>query len=235
MANEIVQAPTSAMVNHDQFNAMREQANTLIRSGFLPKAIDTPEKAIAIMMAGRELGIEPMRSIRELHVIDGKVGISAKLMSSLVYERLPTATLKITETNDASCTVIAGRPGDDKPASFTFTIDDAKRAGLLEKDVWKKWTRDMLRNRAISEACRAVFPDVVGGAYTPEELEPLQAAPIDYDDPAPFLDRLAKAETKKALNEAASEANKAAVAGRISPADRQAMLEIYNQRKAQVA
>lgn len=235
MSNGIVKKEETGVVPADEWHSMRDQANTLIRSGFLPKAIDTPEKAIAVMLAGREIGIQPMRAIRELHVIDGKVGMSAKLMMALVYERIPGATFKIAESSDTACTVVAGRPGDDKPATFTFTLDDAKRAGLLEKDVWKKWTRDMLRNRAVSEACRAVFPDATGGSYTHEELETIVTTGIDYEDPAPFLDKIAKAATRESLNKAAAEASKAVQAGKLSPKDRELVLKAFEARKAEVA
>jgi hypothetical protein len=64
---------------------------------------------------------------------------------------------------------------------YTFTIEDAKRAGLLSKDSWQKYTKELLVARAISGCARKVFPDVVGGLYTVEELggEEVPELPIE--------------------------------------------------------
>ena len=45
-----------------------------------------------------------------------------------------------------------------------------KAAGLGGKDMWKKYPRQMLRARVISEGVRAICPGVTAGFYTPEEV-----------------------------------------------------------------
>jgi len=170
---------TEAIVKQEQhgvglapgdWHAMREAAGALVKSGFMPKAIDTPEKAIAVAMAGRELGIPMMQAIRSIHIIDGKPTISADLMAALVHKRMPGARLRVTQSTNEVCSVEAGRAGEDVTV-FSFTIKDATTAGLTTKDVWKKYPRAMLRARCISEAVRAVFPDAFVGVYTPEEFD----------------------------------------------------------------
>ena len=54
-----------------------------------------------------------------------------------------------------------------------FNFKDAAKAGLVNKDVWKNYTRNMLFARAISNACRFFCPEVISGYYTTEELEDL--------------------------------------------------------------
>lgn len=158
----------------ESWNVMREKAATLVKSGFLPKAITTPEKAIAVMQTGQELGIGPMQSFRGIHVIEGKPSLAADLMAALVYQRVPGAKLRVVETNRDRCVIEAGRPGDPV-TRFTFDMEDAKEAGLLGKDNWRKWRRAMLRSRCMSETCHAVFPDAIMGLYTPEEMESVHA------------------------------------------------------------
>jgi len=53
----------------------------------------------------------------------------------------------------------------------TWHIDDAKRAGLLGKDVWKQYPRRMLQARATSELCDLKFPDCSLGLATTEEAQ----------------------------------------------------------------
>jgi hypothetical protein len=152
-----------------EWRAMRQQADALVKSGFLPRAVNTPEKAIAIIQTGRELGIGPMQALRCIHIIDGKPTMAAELIAGLVLARVPGSMLQPIETTDARCVVVACRPGG-KPVQITFTREDAQRAGLAGKDNWKKYPRAMLRSRAITEAARAVFPDATMGLYDPDEL-----------------------------------------------------------------
>lgn len=152
-----------------EWQALRAQAETLVRSGFLPKAINTAEKAVAIIQTGRELGIGPMQSLRSIHVIEGKPTLSAELMAGLVHRRIPGAVLRVVESTDAICVVEAGRPGQPT-TRFVWSSDDAKRAGLTGKSNWRSYPRAMLRARCLTEAARSTFPDATSGLYDPDEL-----------------------------------------------------------------
>lgn len=150
-------------------------AKLAIQSGYLPRDIKTPQQAIIIQLKGRELGIPPLQALTQIKVIDGKPVISAELMMCLVYKNIPEAEVTFVETNDKKCVIKARRSKQHEYATFAFTLDDARTAGLLSKDVWKKYPAAMLRARAISSMCRALFPDAIAGAsYTPEELEEIK-------------------------------------------------------------
>lgn len=152
-----------------EWRAMREQASALVQSGFLPKAVNTPEKAIAIMQTGKELGIGPMQALRCIHILDGKPVMAAELIAGLVLGRIPNATLRVSKTTNEECVVLAARPGQEA-TGFRWTMQDAQRAGLGGKDNWRKYPRAMLRNRALAEAARGIFPDATMGLYDPDEL-----------------------------------------------------------------
>lgn len=151
------------------WRAMREQAKELVVSGFLPKAIRTPEQAMAIIQTGRELGLGPMQALRTIHIIEGKPCMSADLIAGLALRNVPGAVLRVAETTDKFCTVEAARAGQQL-TKFRFSMEDAQRAGLTGKQNWKTYPRAMLRARAITEAARAIFPDAVMGLYDPDEL-----------------------------------------------------------------
>jgi len=165
------------------WEVMRSQADELLKSGFLPKSIRTPEQAIAIMQTGKELGLGPMQSLRGIHVIDGKPAMSADLIAGLALARVPGSTLRVAESTNTICRVEAARAGQEL-TPFSFSMEDARNAGLTGKDVWRKYPRAMLRARCLTEACRAVFPDVVMGLYSPEELE--DSSPGQVVDVQPF-------------------------------------------------
>lgn len=169
MAITTVPTLTTTVNPMTEWTLLKDKATTLVKSGFLPKGIDTPEKAIAIILAGKEFGLPDMQSIRHLFVLDGKVSTSAEIMLALIYRSGKAETLHITPTN-TGCRITTNRYGQPVH-DISFTEEDAKAAGLVGKDNWRKYPRAMYRSRCVSEMSRTVYPDVVCGLYTPDELE----------------------------------------------------------------
>lgn len=160
MTNEI------AVVSN--WESLKEQATALVKSGFLPPAVNTPEKAIALALAGKELGVGIMESMRSINIIQGKPTISPQLMLALANR---TGNLKDIEIdkNDERCVVTITRKGR-KPHTETFGIKEATALGLIGRDNYKKQPAVMFSWRCLAAALRVTFPDVVLGLYTPEEL-----------------------------------------------------------------
>lgn len=155
-----------------EWDAIKSQALLAFNSGMLPTSIKKPEQAAIIALKGRELGIPIMAALAGIAVINGKAVLSAELMLSLVYQRVPGARVTVTtpvEKQHEECEAVFQRPGRD-PMPFRFTLDDARRAGLAEKQVWKQYPQSMLRARCISNGARVVFPDAIMGAYVEDEV-----------------------------------------------------------------
>lgn len=160
----------SLFPSEHEWAILKEQASMVVKTGFLPAAIKTPEQAIAIALKGRELGIPPMQAFAHIHIIQGKPTISAELMLSLIFRNCPGAVVNYVQTTSDSCVIEAKRP-NGSAARFSFTMDDARRADLLGKGNWKSYPGAMLRARAIAIMARALFPDaIMGCSYIPEEL-----------------------------------------------------------------
>lgn len=152
------------------WDILRHQADTLVKSGFLPPAINTWQKATAMIMYGKELGMGPMESIQSIDVIQGKPTQKPQSMKAMVHKKLPAAIFRVVESDDKKCVIEAARPGDP-PMKYPFTIEDAQRLGLVNKDNWKKQPKVMLQWRCIGHVARTVFPDCLSGvSYTPEEM-----------------------------------------------------------------
>lgn len=172
-----VQHPGSLFPSPSEWAMLKEQATMAVKSGLLPAGIDTAEKAIVIALKGRELGIPVMHAFSHIHVINGKPGASAELQLALIYKNCPGAIIDYIETSAERCEVSAKRPGG-KSTQFSFTIADARNAGLSNKDGWKKYPAAMLRARVVSIAARALFADaIMGCSHTAEEL----GADVDGD------------------------------------------------------
>jgi len=149
---------------------MMTMSADLVRSGFLPESIKTPQQAAAVMLKGQELGIPAMQAFSQICIIKGKPSVSPELMLSLIYARVPGTIINYKANSNELCEIEATRPGH--PAqTFTFSKQDAQTASLWGRGAWKTYPRAMLRSRCISEMGRALFPDAISGAsYTAEEM-----------------------------------------------------------------
>lgn len=146
-------------------------AQTLIESKMLPDAIKTPQQAFMIILKGRELGVPPVYALTHINVIQGKPAASPEMMLALIRSKVPGSTIKFTKLGRDGCEIQAKRPEEKDLTTISFDAEDAKLAGLLGKDNWRKYPRAMFRSRAIAEMARTLFPDAISGvSYTPEEL-----------------------------------------------------------------
>ena len=152
----------------DNWEVLREQVSTLVKSGFLPQSVKTPEQAIAIAMTAKELGIGMMEGFRSINVIQGKPTISPQLMLALANRTKQLENIKI-NANDERCIVTVTRKGRD-PHSETFGVKEATALGLIGRDNYKKQPAIMFKWRALAANLRVKFPDVELGFYTPEEM-----------------------------------------------------------------
>ena len=153
-----------------EWEAMKQQASVIARSGLAPRSVSKPEQVLVIALKGRELSIPPMQALSQIHIVEGKPTLSAELMAALVQRA--GHKLRVLETSSRKC-VVEGVRADDPghPSRVEWTIEDAKTAGVANKGPWKSYPAAMLRARAISALCRFAFADVLMGAsYTPEEL-----------------------------------------------------------------
>lgn len=160
----------------------KELATTLSAARTIPESLQkSPADCMAIIMAGAELGLAPMQSIRALVLIKGKPTLSADAMGALVKSRRDVCEYLLLKHSDATrATYATKRAGDPEPTTMGFTIDEAKAAGLAGNDNWRKFPAAMLRARALSAICRAVYPDLLLGVYDPDELA---EAPRDVTPP----------------------------------------------------
>lgn len=145
-------------------------AGELVKSGLLPTHIKTPQAAVAIILKGSELGVPAMYALSNIVVIGGKPTANAELMLSLIYRDQGDDAVQVVETTKERCTVSYKRRSWRERQSYTFSMEDARTAGLVKAGPWTSYPAAMLRARCISAVARMAFPDSIGGLYTAEEL-----------------------------------------------------------------
>lgn len=139
-------------------------------------AYGSPQAVLATVMVGRELGLPAMASLRCIHNIEGRHGLAASLMVALVLKSGMAEYFEPVSFDEQQATYETLRKGARKPITLQHTIQMAETAGLVKKDSnWAKTPIDMLVARASARLARMVYPDLLAGLYTPEELAEIRA------------------------------------------------------------
>ena len=133
------------------------------------------EEAAMIIITGHELGLSPAQSLRGIYVVKGKPVLAADTMVAVVRRSGVCESWRIVESTPERCTITTRRKGETRDAERTWTIADAKRAGLLTNGTWGAYPAAMLRHRCAADLARQEYPDVILGMYDPEEMESVAA------------------------------------------------------------
>jgi hypothetical protein len=142
----------------------------------------SPEQALMLLMTGRDLGLSYAQSLRAFHVVQGRPVLSSAGMVAVCLRSGVCEHFRTVESTDTVATVEVKRRGD--PARrVSFSIDDAKRAGLANRETWKAYPSRMLLARAQAWAAREVFPDLLLGLYDEDEVA-APARPVATPAPA---------------------------------------------------
>ena len=149
-------------------------ADTMIKSGLF-KDVRQMQQAAVKIIAGREMGVGPFASMKNIYIIEGQTTISSNLIAAKVKSN-PKYDYRIKELNDQGCVIAfyekingeADHLGDSR-----FDHQDAIKAGLANKTNWQRYPRNMYLSRAISNGVKFYCPDVFYGmtVYTPEEID----------------------------------------------------------------
>lgn len=169
---EVLAAPHSDWEKQLEPRSINEAINLAkhMHASRLFSAYGTPQGVLSTLMAGRELGMQAMASLRAFHVIDGKPTLSADTIRALILRSGKAKYFRCTSRTATAATFETQR-GDEPPMSLTYTVEEAQQAGMVKAGSgWTKNPADMCVARAGSKLARLVYPDVVHGIYSPEEF-----------------------------------------------------------------
>ena len=172
------------------FGDMVRMGDALVKTGFLPAHLRTGAQVAAVILTGRELGMEPMRAVRSLSLVKGKVTEAAD--SQLARFKADGGRAQFTTLTDSAAVLVLRHPNGDEHTE-TFSLQDAQNAGIAT-DMYKKYPKAMLRSRAITAGLKSVGWDGAVGNYDPDEL-PAPLVVTGGSDSAPDADEFVHAET----------------------------------------
>ena len=168
----------------------------LAQSDLCPKSFgNRKENVLAAIMMGHELGFGVMQSLSNIAVVNGRAsiwgeGVTALIQRAIREEGEGYFTDKVTGEGDKlAVTVISKRKGQPE-YSFTYTWEDAKRAGLTSKDTYQKYPKDMLYWKAAGRVSKRQWADVLKGIAIRENMDEMESVEVDQvrvypDSPAP--------------------------------------------------
>ncbi len=145
--------------------------------------VKSPEEACVRIMTGVSLGLTAMQSLRGIHVVKGRPVLSADLMAAIALASGQCEYFDCEHTSADKAVYVTKRVGrPERRLEWTMAMAREVRVDgvpLTNKDVWKSYPGPMLRARCIAALARMVYPDLLLGVYTPEELaEQPPAAPM---------------------------------------------------------
>lgn len=164
---------TEAMT-FDQIVAM---GDTLVGTGFLPEYIQSGAQAAAIILTGREYGLDAMRSLRSFVMVKGRVVENADSLLARFKEAGGRAEFTTYERDHVRLAL--QHPNGDTHVE-DWTVEDARTAGLFDnRRMYEKYPRAMLRSRAITAGLKSLGWSGAAGVYSAEEAREFDAQEID--------------------------------------------------------
>jgi hypothetical protein len=169
------------------YSEIERLAASIAKSGLF--GMKTPDQAMALMMIAVAEGRHPALAARDYDVIQGR---PAKKAEAMLRDFLSAGgKVQWTTLNDATADATFSHP-QGGTVRIIWDIDRAALAGLSTKENWKKYPRQMLRSRVVSEGVRTVWPMATSGMYETGEAADMRPA-NDVEHSGPTLD--SKAET----------------------------------------
>ena len=116
------------------FTSLMPVAEGIFKGNFAPSGCKHPSDVAMVLLTGTELGLSHAQSLRMMYMISGKPVLSADAMAAVVKRfcaQKGGGFIRVIENTDDRCTVEYQRHDDPDVRTITWTLEDAKRAGLL--------------------------------------------------------------------------------------------------------
>lgn len=181
---EIMAQDNSGFMQVNTLDAAIKCSELIAASSFCPKGyMGQAGNVLVALQMGQELGLKPMQALQNIAVINGRPSLWGDAMIAVCRQSKDWEF--VTESYDEVskvATCIAKRKNEPEVIR-TFSVDDAKVAGLLGKDgPWKTYPKRMCQMRARGFALRDCFSDMLRGIISKEEAEDMPRERIDYSN-----------------------------------------------------
>jgi hypothetical protein len=165
-----------AVFSDGSLNDMLAMAKYFMESKAVPSSLANEAQVFMVIKAGAEKGMQPVDSLQSFYIVNGRItmwgaAVPARLRQYGIF-------IKWVEKTDKKAVVTLIDKKEDIDHTEEFTWEDASKAGLTGKDIWKKYPKNMLAFKALGNAVRFFCPHVLNGMYIAEDV-------MDEDPNAP--------------------------------------------------
>jgi hypothetical protein len=182
--NAVVQFQPSQAVTPQFTMSDMERVALAIAKGGLFGSTD-PNAVLTLCMVAQAEGKHPGLVMQQYHIISGK---PAKKAEAMLVDFLASGGRVEWHQLDDECADATFTHPAGGSARITWDKARVAQAQLGGNAMHKKYPRQMLRSRVVSEGVRTVFPGATSGMYVPEEVQDM-VADQPKTPPAPAAQR----------------------------------------------
>ena len=161
-------------MDREHMATLLKVAERVFMSGVCPPDHKNMDQTFAVMLAGAELGLGPMQSIRSIQIVKGKLANTADFSIALCVRSPVCEYFRLVSGDDKKAIYETRRRAAPAATTLSYSIEQAQRAGLAGNGTWKAHPEAMLRARCAAALARAVYPDLVAGIYTNDEADEIR-------------------------------------------------------------
>lgn len=170
-----VTTPAWASDVYGKLEIARPVAEFLSKSDLIPKGFQGAPNNILIAGAmGARLGLDLFSSLAGISVVNGRATLwgDALLAVCQQHPEFEDYQQEVTGDGDKMSAKVTVKRKGRSPVVETFSMEDAKRAGLAGKQgPWSQYPKRMLALRARAFALRTAFADALAGFHAREEID----------------------------------------------------------------
>ena len=160
--------PVNAAVPAFGMNDIKQIALAIAEGGLFGSR--DPNAVLTLCLLAQAEGQHPAVVFRDYHIIQGK---PAKKADAMLRDFITSGGKVEWHTlDDTKADATFSHPSGS--ARIDWTLERARQAGIANP-MWKKYPRQMLRSRVISEGVRTVFPGATSGLYEVGEVQDIVA------------------------------------------------------------
>lgn len=163
----------------------QEMSETFSKSQLLPEHFrGKPADVFLAISLGLELGLPPVTALQSVYVVHGRPGLYADAMVALVLASGLAEYFHLVEMTPAKAVWETKRRGAPQATRIEITIEQARIAGWASQN--KKYDTEpdvMLSARAKSRLAKQVYPDVLKGIASVEEIRDGAAESLGFSPP----------------------------------------------------
>lgn len=208
---QVAKVPTATVgplgIQIETLDQMWWLSNRIMQSGLAPKECKSAADLVVRAQFGMAVGLSFMQSIQSVASVNGRPALWGKAVQGLINAsgKCKSWTESIIGTDpmkdDYTIRITTERRDQEGVRVIEFSTADARRAGLMNKDLYKTYPKDMLRHRCVARVAERVYSDVLSGLGVVEQerdiIDVTSNATVVADPPKTLADVAEQIEKKR--------------------------------------